>query len=230
MRLLLAFSVAVLIAPPVMGDPAASFLDSCSGCHTIGGGDLTGPDLTASTGWPPGDVRATVERMQEYAGALTPAQVDDITSLLISGRARQLLTAETERRARRAKMQPASAGTGRQLFFGQRRFANGGLPCFACHSAAGRGGNLAVDLTQVYARLAETPLLTATEKPNFPLMKTTYAVHPVTAQEALHLSAFFAEAAAAKAEPERTGAVHGTAAGVAILLIGAAVLFFRPRR
>ena len=233
MRLLLALSAALFIVPVAAADPAATFLDTCAGCHTVGGGDLTGPDLTAATQWAHADVRAAVDRMQTYAGPLTPQQIDDATLLLTGGHAREMLAAETARRALRAKMQHASPATGRKLFFGEQRLANGGLPCFACHAADGRGGNLAVDLTEVHTRLGEAPLLAATEKPNFPLMKTTYAVHPVTPQEALHLAAFFAETAGAKvaAKPEPSPRkVHGTAAGVALVLIGAAVLLFRPRR
>jgi len=232
-RLPFALSAALFIVPVAIADPAATFLDTCAACHTIGGGDLTGPDLTAATEWAHADVRAAVDRMQTYAGPLTAQQIDDATSLLTGGHARELLAAETARRAQRARMQGASPATGRRLFFGEQRLANGGLPCFACHSAEGHGGNLAVDLTQVHTRMGETPLLAATEKPNFPLMKTTYAVHPVTPQEALHLAAFFAETARAKtaAVPEPAPRkVHGTAAGVALVLIGAAALLFRPRR
>jgi hypothetical protein len=232
-RLIVALSVALFVSPAAVAEPAASFVDTCGGCHTIGGGDLTGPDLTAATSWAHADVRAAVDRMQDYAGPLTPQQIDEITGLLTSGHARELLTAETARRAQRAKMKAASPATGRKLFFGEQRLSNGGLPCFACHTAAGQGGNLAADLTAVHTRMGETPLLAATEKPNFPLMKRTYAAHPVTPQEALHLAAFFAETATATAalKPEHTmRTVQGTAAGVAIVLIGAAAFFFRPRR
>ena len=191
MRLLVALSV-FLLAVSAAADPAAAFRETCAGCHTIGGGDLTGPDLNAATQWPRADVRAAVERMQDYTGTLTPQQIDALADFLKDPNVKTRLAAPPK------PAFDASPATGRKLFFGEQKLANGGMPCFACHSAGGRGGSLAADLTLVHQRMGETPLLAATEKPNFPLMKTSYGARPVTAQEAHHLAAFFAEAAKEK--------------------------------
>ena len=38
-------------APPLVDDAAGAFLMRCSGCHTIGGGPMKGPDLAGATQW-----------------------------------------------------------------------------------------------------------------------------------------------------------------------------------
>ena len=78
------------------------------------------------------------------------------------------------------------------------------------------------DLTDIAATLGETALVSACEEPSYPVMKAIYAKHPLTKQEALHLTKYFVslkEAQQAKADPP-----VGTLgfAGAAILLGGIA--------
>jgi mono/diheme cytochrome c family protein len=132
--------------------------------------------------------------------------------------------------------QPAgSASRGRALFYGEQRFANRDLACFACHTAEGRGGNLASDLTTVHARRGPKAVMLAAEAPFFPVMKAAYTNKVVTTQEAADLTAWLAEASAKAPQgqpprPENMVAVRSTAAGAVFIVLGGAALVFRTRR
>lgn len=174
-------------------DPVADFyLARCAGCHTVGGGRLTAPDLLPSTGWPEADLTLAVERMEKNVGPLTEEQVRDLVDLLKSPRVQPRIAAARERQVAEmaATLEPPSPRTGRALFHGREPLTHGGMPCAACHRAEDHGGNLAADLTDAHARLGESALLSASESPGFPLMKAAYGDHPVTRQEAVHLVAY----------------------------------------
>ena len=223
-------------AQPAPEPIVQTYLELCSVCHTIGEGPGAGPDLLPATQWPRADLRAVVERMQDNTGPLTDEQMDGLVDLLkdpaVKGRIAGV--GEQQMAEKAASLNPAFPQTGRQLFFGEKTFAKGGTPCFACHAAGGRGGNLAADLTSVHARMGEVALVSAIEKPGFPLMKTAYRNRPVNSQEALDLAAFLAESAgnAAPGSPvaEGAGPLHGAAAGVALAVLAAVGLVFRSRR
>ncbi|HSL83884.1 MAG TPA: hypothetical protein VLF66_14005, partial [Thermoanaerobaculia bacterium] len=162
-------------------DLAADFyLSRCAGCHTIGEGELSGPDLAKA-----------VERMEKNVGPMTDEQVASQVELLKSEDVKQRLSAARERQVAEiaATLEPASPAAGEALFHGKRAFANRGVSCSACHKAGARGGNLAADLTDSHARLGEQALISAAENPGFALMRAAYASHPVTRQEAVHLAA-----------------------------------------
>jgi ubiquinol-cytochrome c reductase cytochrome c subunit len=221
-------------------DPyAALYLRICAGCHTIGGGPLTGPDLLPSMRWPREDLRVAVKRMEVNVGPMTDEEVDGLTDLLKSPDVQEKLAAASEQRVAEmaASLDPGVPATGRRLFFGERRFANGGVGCFACHAAAGRGGNMARDLTDVHGRMGEQSVRSATEQPAFPMMRAAYGSRPVTAQESAHLAAYFAELTGAAplqpgAQPaaEPTGILHAAAGGFVILVFGGVALLARSRR
>lgn len=232
MRYLLVAVLFLTVSSRAQQDPSAAFyLDNCSGCHTIGGGVLAGPDLLGSTKWRREDLRAAVQRMESNTGPMTPSQIDGLVALLQDPNVAARLAAP------RAPITVAkgSPEKGRRLFFGLDAFANGGTPCFGCHTVAGRGGSLSRDLTTSHARMGTSALLAISEQPAFPLMKGAYARHAVTAQEALDLAAFLEETAGAtepdaKPLPERTGLLHGTAGGVAFALFAGAGFIYRSRR
>ena len=220
-----AFGVILLLLSGPQPDGARVFEENCSACHSIGGGDLAGPDLIRVKAWPADDIRKGVVRMQENSGPLTADQIEALVEFLHKDSGAQIAVVDVP-----PEQKAASAAIGRQLFFGEVPFANRGTPCFGCHSVAGRGGNLAIDLTNVYARRGETALVSASEKPAFPLMKGAYARQPLTKQEAWHLAAFLKESAKARAAKEPTGAVHGAGAGVAVLVLAGVAVIFRTRR
>ena len=224
----------VVTIPCLLGaaptSPAAKlFADSCSSCHTIGGGDLAGPDLAVVATWKTVDLRTAVKRMEENAGALTAEQIDALVALLQAPDSKAQLAALTKPQEPEIPLEQkaASAETGRHLFFGEQAFENRGTPCFACHTAGGRGGNLAADLTATVAKRGDAVVLSAAQQPGFPLMKAAYGAHPITKQEAYHLAAFL------KSPPqdgERPGVVHAMASGLAAIVFVAVGFAFRSRR
>lgn len=219
-------------------DPAADlFLSRCAGCHTLGGGVLTGPDLAPAAGWPTEDLAKAVERMEKNAGPMSDEQVDDLVALLQDENVQPRLSAARERQVEEmaATLEPASPRRGQALFYGSEPLRNGGVACFACHRAGDGGGNLAVELTGAAERLGETGLRSAAENPGFPLMKAAYAAHPVTRQEAVHLTAYLMqiapsrqEAAAGFAEAAG-GPVGAWGAGVAVVFLLAMWVLYRGR-
>lgn len=182
-------------------DPIADFyLSRCAGCHTVGGGQLTAPDLLPATAWPAEDLALAVERMEKNVGPLTDEQVEELVAFLQSPEVQPRIAAARERQVRElaATLEPASPALGRALFHGDETFRRGGVPCSACHRAGEHGGTLAVDLTDAHSRLGESALLSASTTPGFPLMQAAYRDHPVSRQEAVHLVAYLEEVSAAR--------------------------------
>ena len=212
--LVLASLVFILPAAARASTGAALFNDRCSMCHTIGGGDSAGPDLVAAKRLARGELHAAVDRMQSNAGPLAPADIDALVAFL--GNGAPVFAAKPD-------VPHGVAANGRHLFFGDKAFANGGSACFACHAIEGRGGNLAKDLTSAKANVAAIAT-----RPAFPMMKAAYATHAVTDAEALDLAAFVAESKVARRE--RVAAMHGTAAGIALVAFAAVGLIVRRRK
>ena len=175
------------------GDPAAKlFLQKCAGCHTVGKGKLTGPDLNESSTWQAPDLDKAIKVMEAKVGPLKSEDIVSLRDLLKSADVRDRLAAEQERvaKATAAAFDPPSPTIGAALFTGRTALAGGGVACISCHSAGGAGGNLAVPLDGVHAKLGETPLQSAIEKTSFKVMTAAYRNHPVTKQEAIHLTAY----------------------------------------
>jgi mono/diheme cytochrome c family protein len=225
-------------------DLAADFyLSRCAGCHTIGEGALSGPDLAPATGWPAADLTKAVERMEKNVGPMTAEQVASVVELLKSEDVKPRLSAARERQVAEmaATLEPASPAAGEALFHGGRAFANGGVACSACHRAGGpgrvRGGTLAADLTGAATRLGEQALVAAAENPGFPLMRASYGSRPVTRQEAIHLAAYLEEVdeetgdgrAAIAAAPNTAAWIGWGGTGAAALFLAAMVLLYRGR-
>lgn len=213
---LVTFLVLALWAPPILGqeeddsgaqptapaqdaavsgevDRAATlYAQKCIGCHTIGGGALSGPDLKPTSGWPRPDLRTAVVRMEEKVGPMTEEEVETLTDFLLDLEAAQRLEEQRERAAMRhaAQLEPASIEKGRELFHGMTTFRNGGISCSACHQAGGWGGNVASSLEDAYSRIGAAPLMSTIESPGFPVMRAIYTPEPVTKQEAAHIVAY----------------------------------------
>jgi mono/diheme cytochrome c family protein len=224
---------AVLLSLPFAAraeNGAKLFTDLCAPCHSIGGGVVAGPDLVAATHWTDADLRKALKRMEENVGPLKPEQTDALIALLKAPDVKaQLAAANAPPVELSPEEKAASAATGRRLFFGEQPFAKHGTPCFACHAIGGRGGNLAADLSGVYARRGQDAVLSVAQQPKFPFMKAAYAGRELTRQEAFHLAAFFKESNAAP-QRERTGVVHAAASGLAIAALGVVALVARSRR
>jgi mono/diheme cytochrome c family protein len=147
-------------APPQIDSAAAAYATKCMGCHTIGGGVLTGPDLKNSASYPRQTVIDAVKRMEKNVGPLSEADVTLFTDFLLAANAAERLAAHREQVQMReaASMAPPDARQGERSSSGRCVFQNGGVSCAACHQAGGRGGNLAASLEDAFTRLGAQPL------------------------------------------------------------------------
>ena len=121
---------------------------------------------------------------------------------------------------------------GKELFTGVVRFANGGPPCMACHSAGGigalGGGQLGPDLTAVATRYGGAAGLDAfVAGTPTPTMKAVWSQHPLTTEERASVVAFLGQAGVSERPAEAIWQLAGLAAlGLVVLL---AVAGFRWR-
>jgi len=87
---------------------------------------------------------------------------------------------------------------GQNLFSGKQRFENGGPSCISCHHIDNDnligGGELAIELTDVYERLGKAGVEAMITGLPFPQMKSSYQNHKITEKEATQLTAFLKEA------------------------------------
>ncbi len=192
----------------------------CNACHTIGKGDLVGPDLKGVTEKRPRDWLAQwiaapdqmVAKKDDYAVkllhqyhdvpmpnlGLSTGEVDNILAFLASPGA----AAQASGPAPQAANAPTVQGnpeTGKDLFTGVVGFQNGGPPCMACHSVGGigalGGGQLGPDLTEVLSRLGGAAGVNAfiAGTPT-PTMKAVWSQRPLTDQERANVVAFLGQA------------------------------------
>ncbi len=213
------------------------FGQNCAGCHTIGGGALTGPDLKNVTQrrdrtWLVNlllDPKSVIHSGDPYALQLL-AKARGVIMPNIFGMTRE--RAETmlgflESQSQLDKSwfsdlpvsdRPFTAddvARGRDLFAGRIPLTNGGPACIACHTAYGvEGGNLGPELTKVYERVGGRTALTARLwTPVTPTMLPVYQQHSLQDEEVLPLVAYLENTA-------REGVEHGAAPSMKFLLFG----------
>ncbi len=188
------------------------FNQNCTGCHTIGGGVLVGPDLKDITQsrdpqWiknfitDPSKMVASDPAAQQLRQGfsitmptlgLTSDQIDQLVAFLgdpgtaAAGGATTLLP-----------VFPVGVGdsvNGRQIYLGGSPLTYGGPPCIACHTVQGAavlgGGSLGPDLTHVVQRLGEGGVASALQNIAFPTMAGPFQNHPLTVQEQADLVSF----------------------------------------
>jgi len=196
---------------------ALLFGKKCGGCHTLGEGDRTGPDLVGVTKrrdkkWiasfleNPGGVidsgdPAANEMVTKFKGVrmpeqnLSPAELDAMIAYLEECTNKGGCKIATGKLKKASEATPAEIDMGRELFEGTRPLTNGGAACISCHNVRGAGplggGTLAKDLTFVYARLGDSGLSSALATTPFPLMKDIFAKKPLTPSEQFQLKAYF---------------------------------------
>lgn len=226
---------AVPAAPEAAAAPedraAQLFMMKCAGCHTIGGGPLSGPDLKPVQTWPRQNVEPAIKRMEKNVG---PISADEMTLLIDLMQVPDAAGRVAEERKRialieMAKLEPANGDIGEALFFGRKPLVNRGLSCAACHAVRGRGGNLASDLTGSFVKLGEAPLSSAIEGVTFPLMKAAYADNAITKQEAIHLVKYLERAGAETGPPARVPPLHAIGSVGALLAFAGIAQHFRRR-
>jgi hypothetical protein len=215
------------------GDPAATdFMMKCAGCHTIGGGKLTGPDLRDVAAWKPTDLLPKIKTMETKTGPLSPAEIEALARFLkdpkvgerLEARKAQMLLEEE------AKYEKGDEKKGGDLFYGRILLAGGGLPCASCHRTGLRGGSFGPDLSPVFAKMGMIPLISACEKASFREMDAIYRDHPITHQEAIHLAKYL-ESAAGKPTPEEDSTTLFTgAAGLSLFSLGGMAAYYRKKK
>lgn len=219
-------------APAAAANPAPIdtagrlYVSRCTGCHTIGRGTLTGPDLAAAITWREADLETAILRMQEKAGALSKDDIAGLIGFLKDAQVKDRIAAEEARIAQQfaATLEPPDSAAGERLFRGEDLLANGGMACIACHRIGDvGGGTLGLDLTGVFGRMGHTGLLSALEKAPFKVMAPVYRDKPLTRQEALHIACWL-EAMDATPAAASTDPVVPAAASVAVLCLAALVL------
>lgn len=187
---------------------AQIFQQTCQACHTIGKGDLIGPDLQGVTqrqdaAWlvkfitqpdvvlASGDATANA-LLQKYGVPMPNLGITDAQaqSLLAYLEAPDVVTAVPAAPA----LPAGQAAAGHALFTGQTGLTNGGTPCIACHSTLGvgaaGGGVLGPDLTNVNTRLGAVGLTSAMQTLPFPTMQGIFTTRPLTPQEQADLLAY----------------------------------------
>lgn len=182
-------------------DPAVTlFNEKCSGCHTIGGGSLVGPDMAPVAKWSQADITTAVKRMEKNVGPLSDDQISSLVKFLKDPSAGKLLKAQEQAvtdpgndlaGVDTGMVEHGASDTGAAYFKGTRAFKNGGMACIACHQVDGAGGTMAPDLTHIADKMSEKGLASACQQTSFPVMKAAYREHPVIKQEALDLTAYF---------------------------------------
>jgi cytochrome c551/c552 len=211
---------------------AAKFVLTCAGCHSVFGMKLTGPELSHVATWPAEQSKAAIKRMQEKVGPLKEEEVNQLSDLLHDARLRERLKAEEARIQAQfmAKMDPPDAAIGRALFYGGVPLRNGGLACIACHSGEGDGGSVGLVLTGVYQKMGgDTALISAIEQSRYKVMEPHYTRHPVTKQEAMHLTKYLATLTPAT-PPVRPLPFAAAGMGLAAAMMAGLTFYYRSQR
>lgn len=244
----IATATSVVFAQPLgqASDGETLFTEKCAACHTIGGGDLVGPDLQGVierrsqewlTQWllapdqvlASGDPIAT-ELFDKFNKipmpnlGLTPEEVAALITYMGGG-----ATASPAAPA----LPVGDAVNGKALFVGDVRFANGGPQCMSCHSVAGigalGGGSLGADLTTSGYIQSEAGFAAFIGAPSTVTMNAIWANTPLTAQEQADLFAFLGKAAVAQREPSALLQIALWSIGGATVLIALAQFYWGKR-
>lgn len=234
-------------------DPAKTFEKKCSSCHTVGQGDLKGPDLkgisdrreekwlidfirSADTMIQSGDPEA-VKVYNKYGQKDMPDQKlsdDEIRKILqfIEGGGQQEVALDVKSAT---DATPEDILAGKQIYLGEKPLTNGGASCISCHTVGKYGvlggGTLAKDLTFIYTDYNDKGLSVALKKLAFPVMEEIYDGKPLTDEEAFQLKAFLYDAD--KKGETNTGAQKKfvfLGVGGAIVGMGMIDLIWRRRR
>jgi mono/diheme cytochrome c family protein len=241
------FPAIVAAQGPTAAEGQTLFQEKCASCHTIGQGDLVGPDLKGVTD------RRDVDWLTRWISApdkMLAANDPTATALLAQYKnvpMPNLGLSQAQVEALIAYLAAPGEGTsaagatlpagdparGKAYFVGQQRFANGGPPCMACHSVAGigtlGGGRLGPDLTGAYNKWGQQGLVSFVTQPATVTMSTVWGQNPLTPQEGADLLAFLQQASVSQRPSDTVIQLTVLAAGVGALLLLLTHLVWRKR-
>lgn len=251
------FIISFLVPKASLGSHEAKIFDqNCSGCHSIGGGKLVGPDLKGVTDrrtreWlisfiqspkkmiDQGDATAK-ELLSQFSGVmmpdfkLPPTEIGALLDFIKGGEERGSPVAGGVKEASQASVEEIEKG--RSLFLGKIRFASGAPACLSCHRVRdegplGGGGTLGPDLSQVYSKYGDSGLAASLQRPAFRVMKEIYDAQPLSEEEVSLLKAFLYSADREMTEggdPQKKFIFLGV--GGTVFLLGVTDLIWRKRR
>ncbi len=218
-----ALLVLLTISLPVRADEGKNLFDKqCAGCHTIGGGDVSGPDLKGvaakrSHEWlesviiEPNKLTTNkdpiqAELVKKYGYEMPNLGIGHEDALKIisylsgAGGVGAATAAPPVGEQIAVVVTPELIAKGKALFTGSTRMAKGGAPCLSCHPFTYPGivgGNLSIaDLNKSYQKMGDVGMKGALTSLKFPTMKKIYADRPLTDDEIGALMALFKDSAA----------------------------------
>lgn len=241
---------------PVQNSKAADsgeqvFQSICTGCHSIGGGRVVGPDLAGvhdrrSQEWlekfvkssqslvKSGDADAIAifekfNRIPMPDSPITDGQIKDVLAYIKAASTADDSSGANEVQVTATEPEKVASKEdiihGRNLFQGKVRFENAGPTCISCHDvkndAVIGGGVLAKELTTVFSKMGGTGVRAILGSAPFPVMEIAYKGKALSDTEIFSLVAFLQDA------DEQHAYQHPRDYGTGLLLsgfIGAGVL------
>ena len=184
----------------------ALFQQKCTACHTIGKGNLVGPDLKGVTAkrkrswlirWISEPDRMMAEGDSIATGLLKEFNNVPMPNMELSSAEAESVVSYLEgplqkpAAPKKSDSLPAPSqdeiALGRNLFQGKIRFVNDGPSCTSCHhvknDAVIGGGILAKELTTVFSRMGGEGVRAILGGPPFPVMQIAYKGMPFTDDE-----------------------------------------------
>jgi len=177
---------------PVQDNAAEYYFYRCAGCHTVGGGKLSGPDLIQATQWKYEDLKAGIKKMEKNVGLMSEQDIQQMIDFLKDIKVAERITRQKQKieASLRAQLPPPSFEKGEKLFTGEKTLVNRGPACFSCHRFVNEGGSLGLDLTNIKDRASSVVLQSGIENSSYKIMRAIYLKHKITTEESLHLAEY----------------------------------------